>query len=218
MHKKLWIAGIGLFIAGGFLLALIFLNPDLLHRALTIKDQVIESCRAYPVLLFCALVFLPAFGFPVSVLLVLAGAIWGSNWQSCALGILAMSLNMTWTYLASAGPARKIVIRLIGDRLGAWKNMEQGDLIRLTVLLRVTPGIPLFLQNYLLGLLAVPYVPYIVISIPLNAIFVVGFVLTGGAIFEGQMGLAFTGIAVLVAALLLVRLLRVRLKSGNKTA
>lgn len=217
-HKTLWIAAAGLVFIAGAAALLLFLHPELLHQAWMLKDQLIGWCRAYPVLLFSALVILPAFGFPVSILLVLAGATWGSNWQSCAWAILAMFLNMTWTYIASAGPARKLVTDLLGNRWHSWKNMGHGDLIRLTVLMRVTPGVPLFLQNYVLGLLAVPYLPYILISVPINGIFVVGFVLTGGAIFDGQLGLALTGAAVLVTAFLLVRILRSRMKPGDPTA
>jgi hypothetical protein len=75
--------------------------------------------------------------------------------------------------------------------------------------------VPLFLQNYVLGLVAVPFLPYIFISVPINGVFVVGFVLTSGAVFEGRFGMAITGIAVLVAAFVLVRLLRARVKPAK---
>jgi len=187
-------------------------GPDWVSMVWLAKDMIIGCCRAYPVVLFAALVLLPGFGFPSSALLLLAGATWGSNWTSCALAIGATALNISWTYLVAAGPASSLVARLLGARWDRWRSLGHTDRIRLAILLRVTPGVPLFVQNYVLGLLAVPFLPYILISVPINAVFVIGFVLTGGAIFEGRAGLALTGTAVLVAAILVLRLLRSRFK------
>jgi len=200
----------GAFIAGVVCLAC---GPDFVSLAWNAKDQLLAGCRAYPAVLFVALVVLPGLGFPASALLVLAGATWGSNWTGCAVALLATFLNMSWTYLVAAGPARSLVARVLGARWDRWRCLEHRDRIRLAILLRVTPGVPLFVQNYVLGLLAVPFIPYIIISVPLNGIFVVGFVLTSGAIFEGRLGMAISGVAVLVAAFVLVRMLRARFKS-----
>jgi len=188
-------------------------GPNFVSTVWKLKDQLLDGCRAYPLVLFFALVVLPGLGFPASALLLLAGVTWGSNWSGCAVALLATFLNMSWTYLVAAGPARTVVARLLGTRWDRWRSMGQKDRIRLAVLLRVTPGVPLFVQNYVLGLLAVPFLPYILISVPINGVFVVGFVLTGGAIFEGRVGLAISGVAVLVAAIVLVHLLRARFKA-----
>lgn len=188
-------------------------GPSFVAAVWQAKDLLIGWCRTYPLVMFAALVLLPAFGFPASALLLLAGAIWGSNWTSCALAIGATALNMSWTYLVAAGPARALIARLLGTRWDRWRSLGQKDRIRLAILLRVTPGVPLFVQNYVLGLLAVPFLPYILISVPINGVFVIGFVLTGGAIFEGHLGKAFFGVAVLVAAILVLRLLRSRSKA-----
>lgn len=190
-------------------------GPDFVSMVWLAKDLLIGWCRAYPVVLFAALVLLPGFGMPSSALLLLAGASWGSNWTSCVLAIAAMALNMSWTYLVAAGPASSLVARFLGARWDRWRSLGQSDRIRLAILLRVTPGMPLFVQNYILGLLAVPFLPYILISVPLNGIYVVGFVLTSGAIFEGHLGKAILGLALLVAAILVLRLLRARFKTST---
>jgi len=178
-------------------------------------DAVIAWCTANPIALFFTIAVLPGFGFPASPLLILAGVVWGSTWQTCAIALAAVALNMSWTHLLAAGPARSVVIRLLGDRWQKWKNIHPDNLRRFTVLLRITPGIPFFLQNYLLGLLGVPFLTYILISIPLNGIFVVGFVLTGGAIFEGNIGMIAAGFAILAAAGLGLKLLRGKLKAAR---
>jgi uncharacterized membrane protein YdjX (TVP38/TMEM64 family) len=89
--------------------------------------------------------------------------------------------------------------------------MDRRNLLKLTLLLRITPGVPLVIQNYTLGLLAVPFVPYLLISVPINGLFVTGFVLTGGAIFEGSLGAAIAGISLLIAASIALKMIRRRL-------
>lgn len=48
---------------------------------------------------------------------------------------------------------------------------------------------------------------------PVLLFFVVGFVLTGGATFEGNLGMICAGIAILATASIALRLLRSRLKA-----
>jgi hypothetical protein len=62
-----------------------------------------------------------------------------------------------------------------------------------------------------LGLLAVPFASYLLISVPINGLFVTGFVLTGGAIFEGSLGAAIAGVSILIAASIAVKMIRRRL-------
>ena len=179
--------------------------------ALAMKEPVLNWCRSNPVALFAAIAILPGFGFPASPLLILAGAVWGSDLGSCLIAIAATALNMTWTYAAAAGPARRLISRILGSRWDKWKDMDRRNLLKLTLLLRITPGVPLFIQNYTLGLLAVPFASYLLISVLINGLFVIGIVLTGGAIFEGQIGLLILGISLLIAASVALKMIRRRL-------
>lgn len=183
----------------------------LVEWVLSMKEPVLAWCRSHPVALFAAIAILPGLGFPASPLLILAGAVWGSDLGSCLLAIAATALNMAWTYAAAAGPARKVVARILGTRWDKWRDMDHRNLLKLTLLLRITPGLPLVLQNYTLGLLAVPFVPYLLISIPINGLFVTGFVLTGGAIFEGSLAAAIVGLSILIAAALTIKIIRGRI-------
>ena len=191
----------------------LFFGMDGIKSLWSMKDAVVGWCQSNPWVLFAALVILPAFGFPASALLLLAGATWGTTAKGCGIAILGSALNIAWTYLAAAGPARRLVGRILGTRWDRWREMDRGNLFKLTVIMRITPGLPLCVQNYVLGLLAVPFAAYLLISIPLNAVFVVGFVLTGGSIFEGKAGTAIAGVSVLIAAVLIIHLLRSRLRS-----
>ena len=183
--------------------------------ALSMKEPVLGWCRSNPIALFAAIAILPGFGFPASPLLILAGAVWGSDLGSCFIAIAATALNMTWTYAAAAGPARRLISGILGSRWDKWRDMDRRNLLKLTLLLRITPGVPLVIQNYTLGLLAVPFVPYLLISIPINGLFVTGFVLTGGAIFEGQIGVLILGISILIAAAIALKMIRRRLAATS---
>jgi uncharacterized membrane protein YdjX (TVP38/TMEM64 family) len=179
--------------------------------------QLVESYGAqYPWAIFLALVLLPGFAFPASPLLLIAGAVWGSTATSCALALSAILINVGWTHLLAAGPCKAIVIRLLGKRGDRWSALPRADLIKLAWILRVTPGVPLFVQNYGLGVLGVPLHQSLLAALPLTSLYVSGFVLTGGAIFDGRFGLVLTGATLLIAATVATRLLRKRLAPEGK--
>jgi uncharacterized membrane protein YdjX (TVP38/TMEM64 family) len=180
-----------------------------------IKQWLAETGAQYPWAIFFAIAILPGLGFPSSVLLLLAGAVWGASWSSCAIAFVAVLINICWSHLAAAGPGKSLVARLLGERWLKWSEIPRTDFPKLACVLRVTPGIPLFVQNYLSGLLGIPLGLSLMIAAPVTGIYVCGFVLTGGALFQGKFGHAMAGLLLLVAAALLVKLVRARLALRN---
>lgn len=174
------------------------------------KEQLIELCQAHPVLLFLAIALLPGMGFPASPLLIAAGIAWGGGLRACSLAISAIAINMTWTYFLTAGIGKPLLLRLFGKRLQKWEAPQGKNLYMITGALRLTPGIPFFLQNYALGIMGIPFRPYILISLPLNAIFVIGFVVSGGAILSGSIAHALAGLGLIFAVVFSIKWLRVR--------
>ena len=177
------------------------------------KEQLIELCQAHPVLLFLAIAILPGMGFPASPLLIAAGVAWGGGLRACSLAISASAINMTWTYFLATGIGKPLLLRLFGKRLQKWESPQGKNLYMITGALRLTPGIPFFLQNYALGIMGIPFLPYILISLPLNAIFVIGFVVSGGAILSGSIAHALAGLGLILLVTLLLRYLRSRYRS-----
>jgi len=174
------------------------------------KQFVTSYGAEYPWVIFVALVVLPGFGFPASALFLLAGIVWGSNPMSCLLAVSAIVLNVIWTHTVASGPARKLMIRWMGERLQPWFALPNKDLMKIAWVLRVTPGMPLFVQNYGLGALGVPLRISLLTALPVVSLYACGFVLTGGAIFDGRVGMAITGISLLVVAAIGVKILRSR--------
>ncbi len=177
-------------------------------------NQLLEFLRDRPLYLFFGIVILPAFPVPASALLILAGIVYGPKFgmpMACAITGVAMLLNMTWTYFAAAYPARNFVERLLKRMDVKIPVLTKGHVVRLIVILRITPGFPFFFQNLVLGFMRVPFRLYLVLSAALSSIGVIGFVVSGGAIFKGNFGLALGGIALVVLAVTLMGWLRRKL-------
>ena len=86
------------------------------------------------------------------------------------------------------------------------------------LLFRITPGIPLSVQNYLLGLAEVDFTRYLLISLPVQSVYALAFVWFGHSLTGNATWRLVLGGAALVALVLAVSLLRrwlMRRRSGQ---
>ena len=161
-----------------------------------------------PWVLFVVLATLPGLGFPSSATLVLFGVVVAPHYgmpAAVALAIAAQSLCSTWTYGLAAGPLKRLLRRyLLRER--ALPKMSEHDAVSLGLILRLTPGIPYALQNIILGSIGMRFRDYLLVSIPTTSLWTVCFVMTGGAIFKGQLGWAITGTVILIVVILATRM------------
>ncbi|MBL6919635.1 MAG: VTT domain-containing protein [Puniceicoccaceae bacterium] len=157
-----------------------------------------------PWVLFVVLTTLPGLGFPSSATLMLFGVVVAPHYgmpAAVALAIAAQSLCSIWTYGLAAGPLKRLLRRyLLRER--ALPKMSEHDAVRLGLILRLTPGIPYALQNIILGSIGMRFRDYLLVSIPTTSLWTVCFVMTGGAIFKGQLGWAITGTVILIVVIL----------------
>jgi uncharacterized membrane protein YdjX (TVP38/TMEM64 family) len=79
-------------------------------------------------------------------------------------------------------------------------QVDEGDLTDLAIVVRVTPGIPFFVQNYLLGIAGVPFGRYLLVSCTVVWLYTTGFVLFGDALLNGKGKMAMLAASVLVVA------------------
>ena len=86
-------------------------------------------------------------------------------------------------------------------------EMTENNTMRLGLFLRLTPGIPYAMQNIILGIMGMRLRP-LVVSIPLTSLWTTSFIITGGAIFEGQFGWALGGIVFIIALMLAIHIWR----------
>ena len=158
---------------------------------------------AGPEIYFTAMAILPAFAVPALTFTLTAGPVFGPKLGLplvVTLSLIAMTVNMVITYALARRALRPFLERLM-TRLGyKLPEMDAGDLTDLAIVTRVTPGVPFFVQNYLLGLAGVPFGRYLLVSCVVTWIYTAGFVLFGDALLHGKGRLAMLAASVLVLA------------------
>ena len=172
-----------------------------------------SRCNAYlmahPAALFWALVFLPALPVPMSALLFTAGVVWGHRpMMACSLCLLAMALNLSWTYWLAARPARGIVEKLLASSSIRIPDLPRGDHLKLILILRLTPGFPFFVQNYVLGFMRAPFLLYLPVSLLCSGVIGTGVVLSGVGLGGGKLRWAILGISLIVVGGILTHFIR----------
>ena len=168
--------------------------------------------EAHPILFVLILTMLPGLGFPLSPLLIIFGIVMGPRFglpATCAIGIAATSVCSIWTYALASGPLRVFLKTYL---LKKWviPEFSNNSALRLGIIIRITPGIPYAVQNVVLGVMGMRFKTYLLASLPVQSLYTIGLIITGGALFEGRAGLAITGVLFLIVIILITRMLNKR--------
>jgi len=174
------------------------------EEARSATGRVMEALReAGPGVFFAAMALLPLAGFPLAPFTLAAGPVFGPRMGAaavigCAVG--AVAVNVALSYWISARALRPLMSRVLA-RFG-W-NLPEAPVksaLELTLLLRVVPGTPFFVQSYLLGLARVPFGLYMALSVGVPAAYIAATILAGDALGRGDHGrLATAGVLCAVA-------------------
>lgn len=157
--------------------------------------------------LLTAQVVLPLLGVPISPLWIATGINAGAGWGAL-LSAGALALNQTLGYWLARKWLRRPIESWLRARSKSAPQIPEAEETLWILLLRVTPGVPLFVQNYLLGLAQVRFDRYLAISFPVQLAYAVAFVSLGHAFKDSNVWrgmLAVSGLAAAAAAVLLVR-------------
>ncbi|MFP4202958.1 MAG: VTT domain-containing protein, partial [Opitutales bacterium] len=152
------------------------------HLMETFRELLLSVAAHNPFWALLALALLPGIGFPVTPLLLVCGA-WGAG-VGIPVGILGLAMNTTWVYFTghAAGPAW--IERLpFSDRLPR-QRAGGGAAWKITLFVRLLPGVPLFVQTLFLGALRVRFVSCLVVTTLYQAIWVVALVTAGVGILK----------------------------------
>lgn len=174
-----------------------------------------------PTSFFLAMALLPALGVPLSFFCLTAGSVFGPQLGMpvvMTLSLAAIATNIALSYLLATRALRPLLESLL-SRLGyQMPRVASGDATDLIVLLRVTPGLPFPVQNYLLGLAAVPFTRYLLVScliaFPLNA----AIIFFGEALLQGKGRTALLGLLLLLALMAVIHMVRRRYSAKNAPA
>jgi uncharacterized membrane protein YdjX (TVP38/TMEM64 family) len=166
---------------------------------------------AGPLVFFVAMGILPAVGAPILAFILTAGPAFGPQLglggvlAACAVShVLSLSIGY-WLARRWLRPwLQKFVVRS-GHKV---PQVVPEDQFEVTLLLRITPGPPFFLQNFLLGLAEIPFPRYLAISWTVIMMHTTGLVVFGKALANGKGREAVLGVSLFVAALLIIHLLR----------
>jgi uncharacterized membrane protein YdjX (TVP38/TMEM64 family) len=180
----------------------------LVYRGLDVHalvDRGVSVLRsAGPWGFFAAMAVLPAVGVPLLTFALTAGPAFSAQMGTggvLAAGLGAITFNLTLTYWIATRELRPFLVRLV-ERLGhRVPRVEPEDMTDLIVFVRVMPGIPFPIQNYLLGLAAAPPLRYFAISCVAAWVYNTGFILFGDALLSGKGGrIAFSASLIVAVA------------------
>jgi uncharacterized membrane protein YdjX (TVP38/TMEM64 family) len=166
---------------------------------------------AGPLVFFTAQALLPACGAPQTAFSLTAGSLFGAQlgmgWV-VLFSLVALTVNMALTYWLAGYVLRPVLEKILVRFNYKLPAVESGNALDLIILLRVTPGVPFPVQNYLLGLARVPFGKYLLASVliagPLNT----AFVLFGDALLQGKGRIALFSLLLLLALMAGTQLLR----------
>lgn len=208
---------VGLLVKLGIVAAVGVVGAVLVLRGVDVRgliDQLFAMVRdAGPVVYFGAMAVLPVLGFPISPFYLTAGEAFAPQMTLPGVLVAALAANTVqfalsfWLAHRALRPAVEWVLSHTKYRVPRVKPENE---LTIAMLTRVTPGPPLFLQSYLLGLSGVRFRTYMLVSVGVQALTGSAFIVFGKALMSGKGGMALLGLLVLVAAVALVQLLRKR--------
>jgi uncharacterized membrane protein YdjX (TVP38/TMEM64 family) len=175
-------------------------------------DQVVAIVSGLgPWIFFSAFAVLPALGAPTLGFTLLAGSAFAGRMGMSGVvlaGMAATAFNLTLSYCLARWIIRKWVAQLL-ERLGyRMPQVAEADSTDLIVILRVTPGVPFVVQNYLLGLADAPAGRYFLLSCLISLPQCAAFIVFGNALLHGRGAAIVVGVSLLVVLAAGTQLLR----------
>ncbi len=160
-----------------------------------------------PIPFFLALTLLPAVGFPTTPFFLLAGAAFGV-WISIVGSTIAQAINLAFCYWLSTRYLRTFLERLIEKTRYSIPQVRKENFVKVTLLIKITPGPPNFLKTYILGLAGIPFGIFFIISLPTSVAYGIGIIVVGDSLLEGNIGQAVVGVSILIVLMIGIKMLR----------
>ncbi|UCJ17822.1 VTT domain-containing protein [Pseudomonas sp. MM211] len=160
---------------------------------------------------FFAMAILPALGVPITPFFIVAGATFGVH-IGLAGSAIALSANLLLCYWIARSGLRPWLSRLLARTRYSIPDFEKGEgALRFTLLVKLAPGVPIFIKHYLLGMAGVPFWIYFAVSGLITGVYAVAFVVLGESLLEHDLGNSAAALAVLGLVALAIYLWRRRI-------
>ncbi|HTO02819.1 MAG TPA: hypothetical protein VL069_03915 [Opitutus sp.] len=141
----------------GVLVILGLIALTILYRQIDVQALHRRAEDLNGFMIFVLMTVLPLGGFPVSICHAIAGVRFGMAW-----GLLLVSVSIILQLLASYGLV-KAAPKFFEEHLEPWrKRVPKGAHTPVTQFTMLVPGVPYFVQNYILPLIGVPLRPYLI--------------------------------------------------------
>ena len=207
------VIGVVVIIAVGLLLRVMSVQ-EILAQGRGLVERVKEWSRTVgPFPFFTAMSLLPAAGFPISVFSLMAGVFMvpqiGLGWAIVGV-LLSLGINMALTYWLARYAFRPLLEGLIRKLGYGLPQVARENRLGLTLLCRITPGLPFFAQNYLLGLGEVPFWTYLWVSWSIQGAYGVAMVVFGDSLMQGSGKFIFFAVCALIVITLAIKWMRRR--------
>jgi len=170
---------------------------------------------APPIVFFGAMSLLTIGPVPLTPFYITAGSLYGIG-PSLLWIPPAIVLNNLIAYTLTTSVLRPWLQSMVAKRGLSIPTLDsKREQTLFIVMVRITPGPPYFMQSLILGLAGVERLRFLVLSLPVHMIFVVGFVVLGRSAFDGELGLAIVAITLILAASICARLAHKHLKAAS---
>lgn len=170
--------------------------------------------EAGPVPFFLALAILPAMGFPVTPFYLVAGAVFDLP-TALAGSLLALGGNLTLSYFLARYPLRSWLEKWLARSGRRLPQPEPRAYWRFAVLVKLLPGLPLFLKHSAIALAGVPFSIYFVASFAVSSVYAAAFIILGESALDRDYSQGGAALLVLAAITTAVFLIHRRGKRAN---
>lgn len=145
----------------------------LLHSGFDARSLMQDIGNTNPLYFLTAMIILPLAGFPISAFYLFAGSAY-EWWKATLLCSAALAVNMTLAYFLARSLLKTPVSHFMAKYHRELPELTQKNQFRVTFLVRSIPGVPFFMQNYMLPLLGVRFSHYLLISWSVQTVFAAG--------------------------------------------
>ena len=212
VQKRLSIA-MAVFVLGVLAMAAASQFLDL-EAASSVVEAAWERLKSAPAPIYFSVmtvaILLPV---PASIFYVTAGSLFGVV-PSLLFIVPTLAANALLVHLIAGSWLRPTIENFVSKRGIRIPRLEaRSDEILFITLIRITPGIPYFVQSWVIGLAGVAIGPFLLITIAIQMFYAAGFVVLGRSAFEGEVGVAVGAIALLVVVSIVARIVHKRFRA-----
>jgi uncharacterized membrane protein YdjX (TVP38/TMEM64 family) len=171
-------------------------------------NELLEFIREQGVIWFyLAFVFLALVGVPSTPFFLVGGAAFSVS-QNLTVIAIALILHFTLAWFIAAKWMRGPIKQFMLCRGVKLPQVRPDNQWRIAILIKFTPGVPLFIKNYLIGVAGVGFIPFLAVSGLSTYVLAAAFVTMGHSVIKGQLGVLLGGIGILIFSMALFRVLR----------